>query len=264
MVVLSAAAGGAFHCLKAAGADDVLQKSTSEESLHRTGREVHYPPVVDLLDPYILLVHQGMVETVFVDDLKERGVDVERNTAFVDYEHAPQKVRPLHITCRQNVDQSNKTYGTRVLVGCDGAHSQVRKTIPDSTPVGASSDAVWGVLDGVLDTDFPDIWSKVVVHSEQLGSILMIPRERNLTRLYIELKADAKDSSPREDLTQSYVQKRAQEIMAPYSVSWKSVGKFAPGPEANHTAHVMQNGLGGTRLASASRPSLPTLSSESL
>ncbi|KAF2187167.1 FAD monooxygenase-like protein [Zopfia rhizophila CBS 207.26] len=206
--------------------DIAFWKSTAKRSLHRTSREIHYPPVVDLLDPYILLVHQGMVESVFVDDLKERGVEVERNTAFVDFEYTPQKVRPLQVICKQNVDQTRKTLGTRYIVGCDGAHSQVRKSIPNARPTGASSDALWGVLDGVLDTDFPDIWSKVVVHSEELGSILMIPRERNLTRLYIELKSDTVSDSPRQELTQEYVQRRAQEIMAPYIVKWRSVEWF--------------------------------------
>ena len=168
--------------------DIAFWKASANEPLHRTGREVHYPSVVDLLDPYILLVHQGMVEKVFEDDLRERGVTVLRNTAFESLEYTPQMIRPLTISCRQNVSQTKKSFATRYVVGCDGAHSKVRKAISGSTLLGASSDAVWGVLDGVLDTDFPDIWSKVVIHSETLGSVLMIPRERGLTRLYIELR----------------------------------------------------------------------------
>lgn len=184
---------------------------------------MHYPPVVDLLDPYILLVHQGMVEGVFLQDLKERGVEVQRNTAFTDFEYTPQNVRPLTVACRQDVNQTRRTYGTRYLVGCDGAHSRVRKALPNSVPIGASSEQVWGVLDGVLDTDFPDIWSKVVVHSEELGSVLMIPRERNMTRLYIELKPGTSECKDRH--TQQFVQKRAQEIMHPYRLDWRSVGE---------------------------------------
>jgi phenol 2-monooxygenase (NADPH) len=200
------------------------QKSTTDKQLHRTGREVHYPPIVDLLDPYILLVHQGMVEKIFIDDLQERGVEVVRSTAFTGFEYTPEKVRPLQVVCKQDVDQHRKTYGTRYIVGCDGAHSMVRKSIPDSIPMGASSDAVWGVLDGVLSTNFPDIWSKVVVHSDELGSILMIPRERNMTRLYIELKPGSQESNMKEEHTQDFVQQRAQQIMYPYRVEWKTVG----------------------------------------
>jgi phenol 2-monooxygenase len=206
--------------------DIAFWKSTATQSMHRTGREVHYPPVVDLLDPYILLVHQGMVEDIFADDLQERGTTVVRNTSFTSFEYTPHSVRPIKVLCNQEPDQPPQIYATNFLVGCDGAHSQVRKGIPNATPVGASSEAVWGVLDGVLDTDFPDIWSKVVVHSDQYGSVLMIPRERNLTRLYIELKPDSAEATMKEHHTQDFVQKRAQQIMHPYHLEWRNVEWF--------------------------------------
>ncbi|KAI8940513.1 hypothetical protein NX059_004190 [Plenodomus lindquistii] len=206
--------------------DIAFWKSTAQKSLHRTGREVHYPPVVDLLDPYILLVHQGMVEAVFEDDLLERGTAVARNTAFIDFEYTPMSIRPLTVNCRQHVIQAKKTYSTRYIVGCDGAHSKVRKCIPGATPVGSSSEAVWGVLDGVLDTDFPDIWSKVAIQSDALGSVLMIPRERGLTRLYIELRPGSNETVGKEVTTQEFVQKRAQDIMQPYRLEWKNVEWF--------------------------------------
>lgn len=206
--------------------DIAFWKSTTEQSLHRTGREIHYPPVVDLLDPYILLVHQGMVERVFEEDLIERGTAVLRNTAFDSLDYTPMSIRPLTINCRQDVNHAKKSFFTRYVVGCDGAHSKVRKCIPGATPVGSSSDAVWGVLDGVLDTDFPDIWSKVVIQSDELGSVLMIPRERGLTRLYIELRPDSNEAVGGEQNTQEFVQRRAQAIMKPYRLEWRNVEWF--------------------------------------
>jgi phenol 2-monooxygenase len=74
---------------------------------------------------------------------------------------------------------------------------------------------------GVIETDFPDLWSKVVIQSETAGTVLCIPRERNMTRLYIELDRSFDDS---ERATQDLVMKKAQAIMAPYSVQWTSVG----------------------------------------
>ncbi|KAF3001819.1 hypothetical protein E8E13_003260 [Curvularia kusanoi] len=207
--------------------DIAFWKANTNEPLHRTGREVHYPPVVDLLDPYILLVHQGMVEAIFEDDLRERGVTVLRNTAFESLEYTPQMIRPLTVSCRQNVSQTKKSFATRYVVGCDGAHSKVRRAIPGSSLIGASSDAVWGVLDGVLETDFPDIWSKVVVQSETLGTVLMIPRERGLTRLYIELRPGSEAAvSAGEQTPQEFVQSRARAILQPYRLEWRSVEWF--------------------------------------
>lgn len=206
--------------------DIAFWTATRDRPLHRTSREIHYPPVVDLLDPYILLVHQGMVEAVFEDDLRERGTVVFRNTEFVDFDYTPMSIRPLTVNCRQNVNHVKKTLSTRYIVGCDGAHSKVRKCIAGATPVGSSTDAVWGVLDGVLDTDFPDIWSKVVVQADGMGSVLMIPRERGLTRLYIELRDDATVKFDGAFTPQEFVQKRARQILKPYRLEWKSVEWF--------------------------------------
>ena len=100
----------------------------------------------------------------------------------------------------------------------------MRKSIPEAKPVGMSQPAVWGVLDGELDTDFPDIWSKTLVYQQELGSILIIPRERNMTRLYIELKSGPKGD--RRELGQEFVMQRAREIMAPFNMRWKYIEWF--------------------------------------
>lgn len=87
-----------------------------------------------------------------------------------------------------------------------------------------SQASIWGVLDGELITDFPDIWSKTLVYSEEHGSILIIPRERNMTRFYIELKTWA--SEDRHQLGQAFVMEQARMIMAPFSVDWKYIEWF--------------------------------------
>lgn len=200
------------------------QNSTKDTPLHRTNREVHYPPVVDVLEPYILLVHQGMVEDLFLNDMKARGVEVTRNSPFATYREA--KDGSIEVVSRDDVSGEEKTLRAQYLVGTDGAHSQVRKCIPEATPVGASSEAIWGVLDGVIETDFPDLWSKVVVYSEEAGNVLCIPRERNMTRLYIELKSETGTPISKAEATQEFVMARARQIMQPYSLTWASVEWF--------------------------------------
>lgn len=195
-------------------------------NLQRTGRETHYSAdIVDLLDPYCLLIHQGMIEDMLLDDLKERGIRVRRSTAFVDFDYSSGGACHIKVNCKVNSDQ-RKVFSTQYLVGCDGAHSRVRKSMPGCVMVGNSSDAIWGVLDGELQTDFPDVWSRVIINSEEFGSLLLMPRERNMTRFYVEMKADAsKDATPLKELTEKFVMARGRDIMRPYSLSWKSVGK---------------------------------------
>ncbi|RDI77725.1 hypothetical protein Vi05172_g12292 [Venturia inaequalis] len=197
--------------------------STSTVPLSRTRREIHYPKDLDVENPFILLVHQGMVEDVFIDDLRERAVEASRGLTFQEYKsEAGSETVEVHYV--ENKTGGHQSLHTRYLVGCDGAHSNVRKSIPGANMVGESSNARWGVLDGVIETDFPDLWSKVVIRSETAGTVLCIPRERNMTRLYIELNPTFDDT---ERATQDLVMKKAQDIMAPYSVKWTNVEWFS-------------------------------------
>ena len=83
---------------------------------------------------------------------------------------------------------------------------------------------------GVIETDFPDLWSKVVISSETEGTILCIPRERNMTRLYIELHPNASADTPSaEAKSQEYVMERARAIMRPFKLLWKTVGQSTLG-----------------------------------
>lgn len=80
---------------------------------------------------------------------------------------------------------------------------------------------------GVIDTDFPDLWTKFFARSETVGTVLGIPRERNMTRLYIELTDKDAERLPKAQATAEYVMNKAREVMAPYKMEWESVGKFA-------------------------------------
>jgi len=118
--------------------------------LHRTGREIHYPSQVDVKDPFILLVHQGMVEDIFIEDMKQRGLEVTRSSPFLKH-NANGPDMPIDVIFEDKKTKSVESFQTRYLVGCDGAHSNVRKSIPGAQMVGESSNSKWGVLDGEFD-----------------------------------------------------------------------------------------------------------------
>ena len=46
-------------------------------------------------------------------------------------------------------------------------------------------DSVWGVIDFVPDTDFPDFRCMTYIHSHA-GTLFIIPREKDIIRLYIQ------------------------------------------------------------------------------
>ena len=82
--------------------------------------------------------------------------------------------------------------------------------------IGDSTDAVWGVMDMIPRTNFPDIRRKATLRSKA-GNILIIPREGDsMVRFYIEMApgTNAKDVKL-EDL-----QKTAQQIFHPYDIEF--------------------------------------------
>ncbi|GAM34377.1 hypothetical protein TCE0_015r01922 [Talaromyces pinophilus] len=213
-------------------------QSTPEVPLNRTGRQIHYPDhLVGASDPYILLAHQGMVEDLFLDDMSSRGAFVTRNSRFISCSRVA-GTKMLHVTYEDTLSKTFKTIQTEYLVGCDGARSKVREFIPNAQLIGEMTNASWGVLDGVIDTDFPDLWSKVAVRSHVAGSILWIPRERNLTRLYVQLSETDGERVDRLKATPEYVMQRARDAMYPFQLEWKTIewfGNYVVGQRvANH------------------------------
>lgn len=93
---------------------------------------------------------------------------------------------------------------------------------------GDALNQTWGVLDVLVDTDFPDIRLKSVVQSEA-GALLIIPREGGyLVRLYIELDAERYGDLLRERaVTPEVLAAAANRILRPYRVEVKDVGWWA-------------------------------------
>ena len=108
--------------------------------------------MVDVEDPFILLVHQGMVEDIFLQDLKTRGVEVCRNRKVVIQTKTKSATNSqLTVECENPQTGETDFFHSNYLVGCDGAHSSVRKSMPGVQMIGEASKAAWGVLDGWLD-----------------------------------------------------------------------------------------------------------------
>ena len=65
-----------------------------------------------------------------------------------------------------------------------GEHFTSNITRPVLIPL--SKDDIWGVVDILPETDFPDIRNRSAIHSHS-GACMIIPREDDLVRLYIQL-----------------------------------------------------------------------------
>ncbi|KAB8203410.1 FAD binding domain-containing protein [Aspergillus parasiticus] len=118
---------------------------------------------------------------------------------------------------------SVETVKAKFMVGCDGAHSWVRRQLGFKLE-GDSTDYIWGVLDIVPITDFPDIRHRCAIHSANAGSVMVIPRENKLVRLYIQLQATEHAQSggkaDRSWITPEVILQSAQRIMHPYKINY--------------------------------------------
>ncbi len=169
---------------------------------------------------------------------------IQRSTKFIDFQFdaAGDIDYPLKIELEQETidgKKTRKTIRSKYLVGADGAHSQVRRSMGLEL-TGETTDHIWGVADFVADTNFPDLRKRCAIHSD-VGSIMIIPRERisngqYLTRLYVqindEVPAEESNSSDplsrkksrnrRAAITLDFIMKQAQRVFSPYNFSIKS------------------------------------------
>ncbi|KAK4986753.1 hypothetical protein LTR66_007786 [Elasticomyces elasticus] len=111
----------------------------------------------------------------------------------------------------------------KYMLGADGAHSWVRNQLGFKLE-GESTDYIWGVLDIIPITDFPDIRMRCAIHSANSGSVMVIPRENKLVRLYIQLTTTEKGAGTKFDrskITPEDILQAAQRIMAPYKIAYR-------------------------------------------
>ena len=83
--------------------------------------------------------------------------------------------------------------GSQELRNSDGRRTDrcdVYDLLAHPTPVTdgghVAIDYIWGVIDTIPETNFPDIRNRCAIHSEN-GSCMVIPREGDKVRLYIQL-----------------------------------------------------------------------------
>ncbi|MXO73019.1 FAD-dependent monooxygenase [Alteraurantiacibacter buctensis] len=112
----------------------------------------------------------------------------------------------------------------RYAVGCDGARSEVRRSLGLALQ-GEAANQAWGVMDVLAVTDFPDLRKKCLIRSADGGSIVLIPREGGyLSRIYVELdKLESYERASQRNITLEKIIEAAQATFAPYAFDVKDV-----------------------------------------
>jgi len=116
-----------------------------------------------------------------------------------------------------------RTVRARYLVGCDGARSAVRGHIGGRLR-GEAADHAWGVMDVLVDTDFPDIRRKALIKAEA-GTLMVIPREGGyLCRMYVDMGVLGHDERVRDrQLRVEDLVEVARRILHPHTLEVEEV-----------------------------------------
>lgn len=197
----------------------------------RTARTADY--AYDICEFPHLIVNQARVLDYFAEAAADGparfapdyGVAFEGLTVHDQGEY-PVEVRVQYVAGARAGEE--RIVRARYVVGCDGARSRVREAI-GRRHVGDVAAHAWGVMDVLVNTDFPDWRTKCAINS-RAGNILHIPREGGyLSRMYIDLGEVADDDDHRVRQTPiEEIIRRANAILHPYTldvreVAWHSV-----------------------------------------
>ncbi|KAI9735467.1 MAG: hypothetical protein M1818_006473 [Claussenomyces sp. TS43310] len=122
------------------------------------------------------------------------------------------------VTIVTEKDGKEELFEAKYALGCDGAHSAVRKSFCFNM-VGETSDSIWGVMDVFPQTNFPDIRKQCIVQSDA-GSIITIPREGDaMVRIYVELAS----GTEAKDVTLEHIQTASRRVFRPYQLDFADV-----------------------------------------
>ncbi|CAH0201379.1 FAD-dependent monooxygenase [Microbacterium sp. Bi128] len=170
-----------------------------------------------------LIVNQARVLDYFAEAAANGPARIapDYGVEFVDLTVHHEGEYPVEVRVRDAAGE--RIVRAKYVAGCDGARSGVRQAI-GRTHVGAASQHAWGVMDVLVETDFPD-WRIKCAITAAAGNILHIPREGGyLSRMYIDLGEVAADDDHRVRQTPiEEIIRRANEILHPYAIDVKQV-----------------------------------------
>jgi 2-polyprenyl-6-methoxyphenol hydroxylase-like FAD-dependent oxidoreductase len=157
----------------------------------RLARDAHPSTRPDLPYPSAATVNQAIVEGVLREKLSELGGHVECQRELLDYEENPDG---LVVQVADVGSAAVERVSAKWLVGCDGAHSIVRKLL--QLPLeGKEYPEHWLLADVRLKGELPDAIGILWLNDQ--GLLAAIPfNEPGLFRLYAVVTPDAQGNVP--------------------------------------------------------------------
>ncbi|KAJ5753942.1 phenol 2-monooxygenase [Penicillium nucicola] len=196
----------------------------SQESIERTSTWRSFPESIDTRYPFSTILHQGRIESIFLDDLKQKGLKVDRPWSIDSFGDSKDTQYPIEVRLVDAHGTQRSSIKTKYIFGADGARSMVREKLGIEMKERPSPQQMWSVIDGVVKTNFPDILMKCTVHSSS-GSAMIIPHGQNVVRIYVQIFPPLEE--PRMSSTVTQIKQAAQQIFRPYWMEWERVDWYS-------------------------------------
>jgi phenol 2-monooxygenase len=204
----------------------------SEKNRAHIERSGRVPDVEEGLShmPHVIL-SQARVHDFYLESMANSVTQLvpHYSRRMLGFERAPEASASHPVTVKfERQDEANlgtvETIRAKFVVGCDGARSAVRTAMGRKLE-GDSANHAWGVMDVLVETDFPDVRFKSLIQSAEEGTVLIIPREGGyMVRLYVELdKLSANERVAGRNITLEQLKAAAQRIFHPYQLHFKEV-----------------------------------------
>lgn len=133
--------------------------SGSGQGISRTGTWASCPSFIDARYPFTTTLHQGHIERVFISDLEKHHVQIQRPWTITGFRSdcAENPDYPVQVEIEHVDGTAKETLRAKYLFGGEGARSFVRQHLKIQFQHRDPVTYIWGVMDGVVKTNFPDI-----------------------------------------------------------------------------------------------------------
>lgn len=133
--------------------------TSGNDEIVRTGTWASCPSFIEARYPFTTLLHQGLIERVFIDDIEKNNNTVQRPWTITGFESDEKNnpEYPVEVNLEHIDGSARETVRAKYLFGGEGARSFVREQLKIGVSHKDPIAHVWGVMDGVVKTDFPDI-----------------------------------------------------------------------------------------------------------
>ncbi len=219
---------------------EILESSGVSEKLIEAGNKVEKITVrnqqqtllnVDITQSphkynFLLVLPQSQTETILIEALKEQSQNVEWYTSL-------KSITPMDnlFKCNLETNDELKTISAKNLIGADGAHSTVRKTL-DFSFDGESIPDIWSLAD-VEISEWPYPFNNAVVTLTEVGPIAFFPFGEGKGRL-VSSKPDILNNLP------SGMKVSKSTWQSEFKISYRQVASYQKGNAflAGDAAHI--------------------------